>query len=176
MKDLHTGGKKWPCVGQAGSTRKARELEIQDQSYSSIHVEFVRGSKNITYPVRQKNITFSPDNGQHQADVKVNPWWHIPPFLVGSFVSPSIIAGTNCLVSLSNQVGKRFNFAMILSQEYSLHLWVVKRFTFCLGIVLALQKRAEVAKSIIVPKWGWGLGEEGLNQSWKYQNLKVPGH
>ena len=43
---------------------------------------------------------------------------------MGSFVSPSIIAGTNCLVSRSNQVGKRFNFAMIQSQEYPLHLHV----------------------------------------------------
>ena len=124
MKDFHTGGKKWPCVGQAGSTRKARELEIQEQSYSSIHVDFVTGSKIITYPVRLKYITFFPDNGQHQADVIVHPWWHFPPFLVGSLVSPSIIAGTNCLVSRSNQVGKSFNFAMILSQEYSLHLRV----------------------------------------------------
>ena len=142
MKDLHTGGKKWPCVGQAGSTRKARELEIQEQSYSSIHVEFVRGFKNITYPVRLNNITFSLDNGQHQADVRVHPWWHVPPFLVGSFVSPSIIAGTNCLVSLWIQVG-RFNFALILSQEYSLHLstWYgALRFVY-IGIVLACEGR-----------------------------------
>ena len=37
-------------------------------------MEFVRGSKNITYYVRLEDITLFLDDGQHQADVRQTVW------------------------------------------------------------------------------------------------------